>query len=283
MSDTRSGEGGGEGSGEGSGENSVMDKRFLPIEGVINFRDYGGYRTASGGRIKWGRLFRSAGHSNATDAALDKMARLDVQVVVDLRRPVEREREPSRRPPGFNGLVIESDPGDEAEDSWWSFAANSDTNDGGFRDYLTDYYRRMPFEPRYVDLCTRYFRALADTDGAVLMHCSAGRDRTGLLAALTHRLLQVPEADMLADYLLSNQAPGMETRVAGIMKRIAERTGREPSLAAVRAALMANEAYLSAAFQAIAAAHGDVASYLRAVLGVTTDLQKKIEARLIHL
>ena len=264
-----------------SGEESPMDKRFLPIEGVINFRDYGGYLTASGARIKWGRLFRSAGHSNATDAALSAMVRLDVKVVVDLRRPVEREREPSRRPSEFNGLVIESDPGDEAEDSWWSFAAGSDANDGGFRDYLTDYYRRLPFEPRYVDLCTRYFRALSDTDGAVLMHCSAGRDRTGFLAALTHRMLQVAENDVVADYLLSNQAPGMETRVAGLMTRIAQRTGREPSLAAVRAAFMANETYLSAAFQAISAAHGDVTEYLRAVLGVDADLQKKIEARLL--
>lgn len=259
----------------------AKDRRFLPIEGVINFRDYGGYLTASGARIKWGRLFRSAGHSNATDAALSTMAKLDVKVVVDLRRPVEREREPSRRPPGFNGLVIESDPGDEAEDSWWSFAAGSDANDGGFRDYLTDYYRRLPFEPRYVDLCTRYFRALSDTDGAMLMHCSAGRDRTGLLAALTHRMLQVAENDVVADYLLSNQAPGMETRVAGLMTRIAQRIGREPSLAAVRAAFMANETYLSAAFQAISAAHGDVTEYLRAVLGVDADLQKKIEARLL--
>jgi protein-tyrosine phosphatase len=265
----------------GSAAGEAMEQRFLPIEGVINFRDYGGYRTASGARIKWGRLFRSAGHSNATDAALDAIAKLDVKVVVDLRRPVEREREPSRRPRGFNGLVIESDPGDEAEDSWWSFAAGSDANDGGFRDYLTDYYRRLPFEPRYVDLCIRYFRALGETDGAMLMHCSAGRDRTGLLAALTHRMLQVSEADVVTDYLLSNQAPGMETRVAGLMKRIAQRTGREPSLAAVRAAFMANENYLSAAFQAISAAHGDVTKYLRGVLGVDADLQKKIEARLL--
>ena len=138
----------------------------------------------------------------------------------------------------------------------------------------------MPFEPRYVDLCTRYFRALGETDGAVLIHCSAGRDRTGLLAALTHHLLQVPESDIVGDYLLSNRAPGMETRVAGLMQRMTLRTGREPSLAAVQAAFMADEAYLKTALQAILSAHGSVNAYLDAVMGVDANLRSNIEARL---
>ena len=59
----------------------------------------GDYRTAAGRRIRPGRLYRSANHAMATDADLDKIAALGLAVIVDLRRPEERRRTPSRRPP----------------------------------------------------------------------------------------------------------------------------------------------------------------------------------------
>ena len=68
----------------------------------------------------------------------------------------------------------------------------------------TNYYRDAPFQDRHIDLFRRYFQALAEAEGPVLIHCAAGKDRTGLLAALTHHLMGVERDDIFADYLLTN-------------------------------------------------------------------------------
>jgi protein-tyrosine phosphatase len=206
-----------------------MTQRILALEGVSNFRDYGGYPTADGRRIKTGKLYRSAHHGHATDADLEAIAALGIDVVVDLRRKGEREKDPSRRHASFAGAVIDNDLGDRGqgdEDPWQAFLRGSDLSPESFRDYLAAYYRNAPFEPRYIDLYSRYFQALAQTDGAVLIHCAAGKDRTGILAALTHHVLGVPRDDILADFLLTNAAIDFEQRIPIITEMMATEIGR---------------------------------------------------------
>ncbi len=247
----------------------------------MNFRDYGDYATAAGGRIKPGRLYRSAHHGLATDADLEIIDGLDIAVVVDLRRPNERTREPSRRPTGFKGRVIETHLGPSDDDPWWTFVRDSDLSEAAFRDYLAQYYRNAPFDERHLDTFSRYFAALGEAEGAVLIHCAAGKDRTGILAALTHHLVGVGRDDMIADYLLTNEAIGIDQRMPLVMQAMAEGAGRAPSEAAVRVAMSVEAAYLDGALSAIEAAHGSVDGYLSAALGVDSALRTRIEARLL--
>ena len=83
--------------------------RILELEGVPNFRDYGGYPTACGRGLKPARLYRSGNHHRASETDLQAMAALGRAVIVALRRRAERDREPSRRWPGFGAQVIEND------------------------------------------------------------------------------------------------------------------------------------------------------------------------------
>lgn len=258
-----------------------MTQRILPLEGVLNFRDFGGYGVAEGAEIKRGLLYRAAHQGRATDADLEAMAALDIAVIVDLRRPNERRREPARRPIGFAGQVIENDLGDVDDDPWWRFVRESDLSIEAFRGYLTDYYRDAPFEPRHIDLYSRYFRALGEVDGAVLIHCAAGKDRTGILAALTHHLMGVSREDLIADYLLTNEALDFDLRMPAMIQAIEQETGRRPDPAAVRVALGVDEAYLLRAIEAIEARHGDLDAYLETVLGVDEALRRRIRARLV--
>jgi protein-tyrosine phosphatase len=256
--------------------------RILPLEGVANFRDYGDYATVAGSRIHPGRLYRSAAHSQATDADLAVIDGLGIAVVVDLRRPAERLRAPSRRPSGFKGRVIATEIGAHDEDDpWWRFVATSDLSEAAFRDYLLGYYRDAPFDPKHVDAFSRYFAALGETDGAVLIHCAAGKDRTGILAALTHHLIGVADDDLVADYLLTNEAIGMDQRIPLMRQAIADGVGREPTEAAARVAMGVEAAYLEGALAAIKAEHGAIDAYLQDVLGVDTALRDKVEARLL--
>lgn len=259
-----------------------MKDRILPLDEVVNFRDFGGYSGAGGARIAKGRLYRSAHLGRASDRDLEAIGALGVAVVVDLRRQNERAREPSRRPADFDGVVVESNLGPPDDDPWWSFIRNSDLTVGEMRAFLTDYYRRAPYDQRHLDLFSRYFQALAETEGAVLIHCAAGKDRTGLLAALTHHLLGVHSDDIVEDYLLTNTAIPMESRAPLMAQAIEETVGRAPSPEAVRAAMGVEADYLHAAFAEIARTHGGVDAYLETALGVDASVRARIAGRLLR-
>jgi protein tyrosine/serine phosphatase len=237
------------------------EDRILPLEGVENFRDYGGYAVPGGLRVVRGRLWRSAHHGAATDADLARIAGLGLTAVVDLRRPTERANQPSRRPDGFAGRVIDCDAGDQAEPPHVAFLRKTDLSAESARAFFLDYYRKAPFEPRHLELFGRYFEAL-DMGRPVLIHCTAGKDRTGLLAALTHHLLGVDEADLLADFELTNRAARIETRLPQVREAMTESLGRRPSETAVRAFLGVERTYLAEAFGAIRREAGSVEAYL---------------------
>jgi protein tyrosine/serine phosphatase len=257
-----------------------MSARILPFEGVENFRDYGDY-AAGDLRIGRGRLLRSAHHARATDADLDRFAALDVAVLVDLRRLAERTAQPNRLPEGFRGRIIESqDPG-AGEAPHVTFLRTSDLTEETSRRFMIETYRELAFEPRHVELFSAYFGALAEGEGPVLIHCAAGKDRTGLLAALTHVLLGVHADDRMADYLLTNEAARLEARAPEIAEVLARTYGRTPSVAAVRAFLGVEAEFLDAAFAEIEARRGSVEAYLEQVAGVTPEARTRIERNLL--
>src|SRR5215510_9379724 len=109
------------------------------FEGLHNFRDFGGY-AANGRQMASGRFFRSANHSLATDADLRQLAGMGIGAIIDLRRPDERERQPSRRWAGFSARVIENDDPDEGRESWGEFMASWDLTKQSFHGYIMRYY-----------------------------------------------------------------------------------------------------------------------------------------------
>jgi len=256
--------------------------RHLPLEGVHNFRDFGGYNTGSGKRLRTGRLFRSASHGRATDADLEAIAALDIGIVVDLRRPQERERDPQRRHGAFAGEVVVNETVLQEEDSWIVHVTTSDLSAGSFRDYMVRYYVEAPFKPHITDLYRRYFEILATTDRPVLIHCAAGKDRTGILAALTHHLLGVKREEMLADYLLTNEIGEFERRMPLLIETIRDLTGKTAPESAMRVAMGVEAAYLEAAFEAMSERYGGLDQYLEQELGVDAARRRAVEARLLE-
>jgi protein tyrosine/serine phosphatase len=257
-----------------------MTGRIHRFDALDNFRDYGDYATSAGRHIAPGRLFRSGHQARATEADLKRLAALEIATVVDLRRPSERRAQPSKRPADFSAAVIESDHDDGGEAPHLTFLRTADLTPESGRRFMTDTYRRLAFEPSHLDLFARYFRALGESDGPILIHCAAGKDRTGLLAALTHHLLGVHHDDMVADYLLTNAAVDLEGRAPGIARQLEAQTGRTASYDAVVAFLGVEPVYLDTALAGIAALHGSTDGYLEQALGVDTALRDRIGARL---
>ena len=146
---------------------------------------------------------------------------------------------------------------------------------------MVDLYAFMPFRPNLIAVMRMYFDALADREGASLLHCLAGKDRTGLAAALLHSLMGVHRDDMMAEYLLTNTAGNSEARIAAGAASIRASRGPQISDGAVRTLMAVDEAFLDAALSAIVAEHGSVEGYTRDVLGVTRERRTQIAERII--
>jgi protein-tyrosine phosphatase len=259
-----------------------MIDRVLQFKGIHNFRDYGGY-AARGGMLKRGMLFRSGQHIDATPEDLASVAALDLQTVVDLRGNSERVSHPCARPEGFGAVVL--------------FADGETSGRGGAphvqaarREVVTaedahaamvDLYAFMPHRPNLNAVFRMYFDALATRDGASLLHCFAGKDRTGFAAGLLHRLVGVHQDDVMADFLLTNTAGDSEARIAAGAAMIRKSRGAEISDSAVRVLMEVHPAYLDAAFTAAEKEHGSVEKFAENMLGVTPERVAAISARLI--
>jgi len=255
--------------------------RHIDFEGIENFRDFGGYDTACGRGLKRGVLYRSANHHRATDADLQTLRDLGVTAIVDLRRPVERAREPSRRWPGFEGLIVENDENSGYVDWADALKAVEEIGADWFVEDCLHFYHEAPYQPRHLDLFSRYFRAIADTDGAVVVHCAAGKDRTGMICAFTHHIAGVHRDDIVADYLMTNDEARILRRMETFKPWLEELTGREVTHEAVRAALSVQPAYLERALDRIAAEHGSLDAYLEEALGIDSALRAKVEAKIL--
>ncbi|WP_296600335.1 tyrosine-protein phosphatase [Phenylobacterium sp.] len=254
--------------------------RHIPFEAIENFRDFGDY-AAGQKRLKRGLLYRSASQSRATDADLEKLGGLGLSVIVDLRRSNEREKEPSRRWNGFAAQVIDNDIGQDTADEWATFIQSSDLTPQSFHGYMMDYYRHLPFQRRHIDLYQRYFRALAQSEGPILVHCAAGKDRTGIICALTHHVAGVHDDDIQADYLLTNDPARMEKRLPMVREAVHEATGKIASDEALMVAMRVEAEYLAEAFRVIREAHGSLDGYLDEALGLDADLRGRLHDRLL--
>jgi len=184
-----------------------VPSRILEFEGCTNFRDLGGYRTADGRTVAWRTLFRADGLNRLSDADVAGLGELGLTTVIDLRtrdEAEERGRFPvDRLPVTYVGLPL-TDVLPATEDlPEWKEAA-----------YVASRYGAMVAEGGSV--LTSAIRALA-ARGALpaVLHCSAGKDRTGVLSALVLAFLGVPDETIVEDYALS--AAAME-RLLGRLK-----------------------------------------------------------------
>jgi protein tyrosine/serine phosphatase len=255
--------------------------RHIAFEGIENFRDFGGYATACGRGMRRGRLYRSGHHARASEADVARLKDLGISLVVDLRRPNERERDPSPHGERLGAEVILSDAEQEHTVEWLEFLKGSDLSIGAFRRYMLDYYRAAPTDPRYVDLYRRYLGALAGADGAVLVHCAAGKDRTGVICALTQHLAGVHQDDIVADYLATNDPARIAARTEVVGELIFEATGRRASDAAVGYAIGVDAEFLEEAFAAMRGRYGSVDGYLEGALGLDAALRERLHERLL--
>lgn len=247
------------------GTSNVQDKqvqeRVLPLEGGFNFRDMGGYQTASGQSVKWGKVFRSDEMHHLTPADLDYLNRIPLLTIVDFRSEKEIEGTPDKKPASVkNRYELTISPGNHSNIS----SISELTGEYG-EDFMQEINRSFVTDSMIIERYKTFFTLLQDENQVpLLFHCTAGKDRTGMAAALFLASLGVDEETIFEDYMLSNKY--LEDKYKAIIDSI-------PSM---KALLEVRPQYLRAGFEQIKKDHGDVTTYLQQVLEVDLDLMKRL-------
>ncbi len=246
------------------GTEVLATERKFGMQGTPNFRDFGGYRTADGRQVKWGFLFRSGQLSALSDQDLELLASLELDLVCDFRRLEEQESDPSRLPeqrrPRIASLPII--PGSNSR-----FFEEADTpvaGPGAMFDFMVEINR--DFAEGQIDTYARMFREiLAVEDARFLVHCAAGKDRTGFAVALILLALGVPRDVVMRDYMLTARYYD-PLRQVDRLKRKYEMEHMDAQ--SVLPMLEVHEDYLARALAAIEQNYPSVEAYLEQALGV---------------
>jgi protein tyrosine/serine phosphatase len=225
-------------------------------------------------------LYRSGQHLQASPADLAGVAAIGLKAVVDMRGDHERKIAPCPRPAGFAASVVFASD-DRLELPPHVEAGRTVRTVDEARQAMCAGYAEMPFMDRLVRITRLYFETLANTDGPTLVHCMAGKDRTGIAVALCHSLLGVHHDDIIADYVLTNETHTLAARIAVGEVPLRQSFGDRLSPEAVALLCSAEPAFLEAALDSIAARHGGIDAYLDEVVGVTPARRERIARRLI--
>ena len=183
----------------GGGGDVIVGERRVPFDGVTNFRDLGGYPAADRGRTRWGRVFRSDALHRFTPVDLQRYESLRLNAVYDLRGDLEREQYPNPFPSVQLALLSR----DSSETATPPDTADRQDAAGGER-MLRQMYQGLLANSAPV--FGRLLGALAAPDALpAVFHCTGGKDRTGMSAALLLELLGVPRQLVLDDYELTSR------------------------------------------------------------------------------
>jgi protein-tyrosine phosphatase len=230
---------------------------------IHNFRDCGGCATTDGLRLRTGRLYRSGTLDDAGPADLRRLKTIGLKTIVDLRAPREKKKELPRLD-GARRIDVPIELENRVREQIQPLLTKRGA-EGEVVDILKQMYRDLADEawPQAGEL----FQVLLDAGAyPVLIHCRAGKDRTGFMCALVEHAVGIERAAIFQDYLETNHHFGLVTpRMERLMKIFS--FGRL-QMENVRASLSARAEYLQAAFDQIDQRHGGMTAYL-AKCGVT--------------
>lgn len=261
----------------GDGE-TVVAERQLPLEGDPNFRDLGGYETKDGRTVRWGRIYRSGSLDALTDADLAYLDGLGIKLVCDLRAPAEITIRPDRLPAGAEAVNIPL-----VDDSVDPVAVREAVLAGdvsalgkpgellrtGTRKFVTDFSDELSqLMARVMD---RRFQPAN-------LHCSGGKDRAGVGAAIVLLTLGVPQKTVMHDYLLSDKYRAAENeKTLGTLRALLDPSEVE----VIEALLDVRPEYLQSAFDAMKERYGSIDAYIQKGLGISDQERVRFQKQML--
>lgn len=255
----------------------MTDYGLIELDGTCNTRDQGGMETVTGQRVRAKKLIRSDGLEKLTDNDIHILVdECDLRTVIDLRTDVERKAAPDpidRMPEvKFVSLPVLADSavGLTHEHSLRSLWDEFLKLKGDPMGVISKTYPLMLLGDAGVAAYKQFFEILlAQEEGAVLWHCSEGKDRTGVASMLILFTLGVPPATIMEDYLATNLfARQKMKRIANDLKKVHVADKSDEALLAL---ICAHKEYMDAAMEAVKGKYGSLDAYLTEALDLTPE------------
>ncbi len=258
------------------GETLRGAERVIPLPNLPNFRDLGGYETTDGRRVRWDRVYRAAGMDRLTEADHAVLTQMGIRLVCDLRSDAEAEADPDSLPEDVGYLHLPS----RTSDNRWLVLAKLLWDPRHVQQLLPDTYTRVLLDQN-PQLFGEIFRRLADADNLpTVIHCTAGKDRTGIASALLLLVLGVPEETVIADYTLSNHwFDFFQEATRKLMQQLQIMGIDEDDIGHV---LLAQAQTMRFALEYLERHYGSVEDYLRDAAGVEQAVLDAVRANLLE-
>lgn len=261
----------------------AVRERILSFQGGCNFRDIGGYRTRQGSSTRWGKVYRAGVLTYFTEDDHAPLTQLQIRAICDLRRAEEREREPTHWPDtGTNALFWDDG---VVTPTIRALSADRPRNAAGMFDAMVALYRALP--AWMAGRIAGMFQAIEQGNIPMVVHCAAGKDRTGIAVAVLLRALDVPEETVIDDYLLTNTSGDFEAFIRSRQQaQLGVGDNHTPLLAMPedmrRVLFSADSAFLEAAFEQIDRELGGVDAYLAQTVGVSDLTRERVLRELLE-
>lgn len=250
------------------GQGLRLADRQVKLEGAVNFRDAGGYRTTTGQWVKMGEVYRSDALNKLTANDLAKLQRLRVKTVFDLRMQDERTKDADKVPAGATYVVADVFAGSG------SFQAMPKTPEEAVK-AMVDAEKAMVSGDGGKKAYTQVFEGIQnDRSRSVLFHCTAGKDRTGWANAALLTALGVPRETVEADYLASN-----DYRKAANEAILSHLPAQQAAV--YKPLLDVRPEYLNSGYDEVKAAYGSFDRYLKDGLGIDSRELKELKKDLL--
>lgn len=260
------------------GTEVLATERKLGMQGTPNFRDFGGYATADGRSVRWGFLYRSGQLSRLSEQDVDLLASLELDLVCDFRRQEEQAGDPSRLPPR-NPPRIASLPITPGSNARFFEQVEGQLGDRqAMFDFMLEINRDFA-EAQTATYARMFQEILSVEDARFLVHCAAGKDRTGFAAAIILMALGVSREVVMRDYMLTGRFFHPQLEIARLREKY-QMQQMDP--ASILPMLEVHEDYLARALLAIEQNYPSVEVYLAEALGVGAAEVAELQARYLE-
>lgn len=266
-----------------------MANRFINIQEIDNARQLGGYIGADGRSVKDGLLIRTGALDKlSAEAAAELAQQYSIQYVLDFRMEFERKQAPDQEIPGAQNVWINVFEVDMSSPDMVELMRRIAEADNQLQRSV-EYAKSGRLPRQYTEILlsdegqkgyAKFFDILLDADGAVLWHCTHGKDRTGIAAALLLYVLGVDEDVIMQDFLLTNEVYREDIarleaglKASGYDEAIVKEA---PAMAGVKGE------YLEAAIDAVKKEYGSMEDYIRNQLGVTDEKRDQLREKYLE-
>ncbi len=262
---------------------SEFKQQFIPVNGIVNARDLGGYILQDGRRLRDGAFIRAAHLADATDEDLQYLSSIPIAKVIDFRKDIEMNGKTDRMVPGAEYIRLEIDASGKivsqaTEDEKRLFTGSKQFDVKKFmvmaafnpmaQKIAQLMYPNLTNDPECQKQFSLFFRLILETEnGAILYHCTQGKDRTGFASALILAALGADRDTIVADFDATNRV--YEEDVRQCCQNVCLMGGKEKEIATVKSFLGANTDNFIKALDSIDKEYGSIEAYLKGPIGLT--------------